>query len=425
LHTNSSIPALSLYHLLDPQVLADPYPLYHRLRTEAPVHWDPFLHAWVVTRFDDVMSVLTRCSSARTPTPEKLRDMGLAKMCPIAQLMVKQLIFLDPPSHTRLRSLSAQAFTPYRIKSLRDHIQAITDSLLDAVQPQGGMDVISELADPLPSIVTAGMLGVPIEDHRQLKAWSKDFAEMLGNFQHNPDRTAQILKTVNEMTAYFQSAIRRPGGCSRDGLISSLTNAEIEGDRLTEEEVIANCILIMVAGQETTTSLIANEILTLLRHPAELKRLCSNPSLIPSAVEEVLRYESPTHITARLTAEDTVLAGKRIPKGQAILAVIAAANRDPEHFPEPNRFDIARANNRHLAFGWGSHFCFGASLARLEAQIALETVIRRLPGMTLEPRPLTWRNNQGLRGLTALPIIFEKLEINEYSGATTERCQHG
>ncbi len=401
---------LSLYQLLDPETLANPYPLFHRLRSEDPVHWDPFLHAWIVTRYKDVVTVLHHYSAERTPTPEQLTAMGLVSLNPIAQVMVKQMLFLDPPSHTRMRSLAAHAFTPARVEVLREHIRDITNSLLDKVQTRSRMDVIAELAEPLPCIVTAEMLGVPVEDHQQLKLWSQDFAEMLGNFQHNAERAPRILKSVEEMTAYFRSAMNEQRLRPREGLISSLMNAEIQGDRLSQDEVIANCIVTMVGGQETTTNLIGNGVLSLLRNPDQLERLRSDPSLIPSAVEELLRYESPSQHTARLAPEDTVLGEKRIPKRQAVIAVMAAANRDPERFPDPDRLDITRTDNRHLAFGWAAHFCFGAALARIEGQIAFELMLRRLPNWILDPKPLMWRTNLGLRGLTALPIGFDSSE---------------
>src|SRR6267143_3660952 len=280
--------ALSLYHLLDPEVLANPYPLFRRLRTEDPVHWDAFLHTWVVTRYADVLEVLHTFSAERTHTPEKLNSMGLAQMSPIAQLMVKQMLFMDPPTHTRLRSLASYAFTPQRVEVLRTHIREIVNRLLDDVQSQGRMDVIADLAEPLPCIVTAEMLGVPVDDYQQLKAWSQDFAEMLGNFQHNAERAPRILASVLEMADYFRSAMREQRLHPRDGLVCSLMNAEIQGDRLSEEEVIANCIVTMVGGQETTTNLIGNGVLALLRNPEQLERLRCNLSLIPSAVEELL-----------------------------------------------------------------------------------------------------------------------------------------
>ena len=399
-------PALSLYHLLDPEVLANPYPLYHRLRTEDPVHWDAFLHAWVVTRYPDVIRVLHEFSANRTPTPEQLTAMGLSALNPIAQVMVKQMLFMDAPAHTRLRSLASQAFTPHRVELLRKHIQEITDGLIEAVLPAGRMDVIADLAEPLPCIVTAEMLGVPVEDHAQLKAWSQDFAEMLGNFQHNPGRASRILKSVDEMTRYFRSAMDDQRVRPRTGLVSSLMNAELQGDRLSEEEVVANCIVTMVGGQETTTNLIGNGVLSLLRNPDQLQKLRDDLSLIPSAVEELLRYESPSQHTARLAPEDLELGGRQIRERQAVIAVMGAANRDPERFPDPDRLDITRRDNRHVAFGWGPHFCFGAALARIEGQIAFETMLRRLPELTLDPGPLVWRMNLGLRGLTTLRVSF-------------------
>ena len=398
---------LSLYHLLDPEVLADPYPLYHRLRAEDPVHWDSFLHAWVVTRYTDVIRVLQTFSADRTPSPEQLSAMGLQALNPIAQIMVRQMLFLDAPDHTRLRSLASVAFTPRRVEGLRTHIQEIVDRLLDRVAPCGRADIIADLAAPMPAIVTAELLGVPAADHEQLKSWSADFAEMLGNFQHNPDRISRVLRSVEEMTAYFRSAMRGQHEHPRDGLIRALMTAEVDGSRLTEEEVVANVIVTMVGGQETTTNLIGNGVLSLLRHPDQLAKLRDNPSLTPSAVEELLRYESPSQHTARLARADVEMGGKQIRRRQAVIAVMGAANRDPDRFPEPDRLDITRQDNRHVAFGWAAHFCFGAPLARMEGQIAFETVLRRLPNLALEPLPLVWRHNLGLRGLAALPVVFK------------------
>jgi cytochrome P450 len=397
---------LSLYHLLDPEILADPYPLYRRLRSEDPVHWDPYLHAWVVTRYADVVTVLQRFSADRTPTPERLASMGMEQLSPIARVMVKQMLFLDPPQHNRIRGLAAVAFTPRRVEQLRSRIQEITEELIDRVEGQGEMEIMETLANPLPAIVTAGLLGVPARDHNRLKNWSQDFAEVLGNFQHNPDRASRVLSSLEEMTAYFRDAVRREAGEPTEGLVNALTTAEVDGDRLTEEEVIANVIVTMVGGQETTTNLIGNGLLTLLRNPDELERLRADPSLVPSAVEELLRYESPSQHTARLAPNDIEVGGQLIRERQAVIAVMGAANRDPERFTDPDRLDFAREDNRHLAFGWASHFCFGAPLARIEGQIAFATLLRRLPGLRLQPGPITWRQNLGLRGLTALRVAF-------------------
>lgn len=398
---------LSLYHLLDPEVLADPYPLYRRLRDEDPVHWDPFLHAWVVTRYNDVIRVLHHFSAARTPTPEQLSAIGLSALNPIAKVMVRQMLFLDPPDHTRLRALASAAFTPRRVERLRSHIQEIMDGLLDRVISAGRMDVIADFASPAPAIVTAEMFGVPVRDHAKMKDWSADFAEMLGNFQHNPDRFPRVLSSVENMCSYFRSAMQDQRNQPCDGLIQAMMAAEVDGAKLTEEEIVANLIVTMVGGQETTTNLIGNGLLTLLRHPEEMERLRSDPSLIPFAVEELLRYESPSQHTARLAPEDVELAGKHIRKRQAVIAVMGAGNRDPERFPDPDRLDLTRKDNRHLAFGWAAHFCFGAALARLEGQIAFATILRRLPDLKLDKSaPLAWRHNLGLRGLTALQVVF-------------------
>lgn len=399
-------PTLSLYQLLDPEVLANPYPLYRRLRTEAPVYWDPYLHAWVVTRYADVVTVLHHFSANRTPTPEQFAALGLPELGPVSQMMVKQMLFMDAPDHTRLRSLSSYAFTPARVEVLRSHIRSIVKSLLDQVQAKGQMDLIADLAAPLPAIVTAEMLGVPVSDSDKLKSWSADFAEVLGNFQHNPDRASRTLKCVEEMREYFAEAMERLRAEPREGLIYSLMTAEIDGDRLTDEEIIANSIVTMVGGQETTTNLIGNGVLALLRNPEQFARLKNNLDLIPSAIEELLRYESPSQHTARIAPQDTEMGGQKIKKGQAVIAVMGAGNRDPERFPDPDRLDLSRTDNRHLAFGWASHFCFGAPLARIEGQLALEAIVQRLPDLKLEPGPLLWRDNLGLRGLVALPVTF-------------------
>jgi len=403
----ASDPSLSLYHLLDPDVLADPYPLYRRLRTEDPVHWDPYLHAWVVSRYADVVNVLQRFSAARTPPPEQLTTLGLSELNPIAQVLVRQMLFMDAPSHTRLRALAAAAFTPSRAEALRSHIQDIVDGLIDAVLSRGRMDVISDLADVLPATVTAELMGVPVADRDQLKAWSKDFSEMLGNFQHNPGRGALMLKTIEEMTAYFRARLREQERQPREGVIQALMSAEIDGDRLSEEEVIANSIITMTGGQETTTNLIGNGLLSLLRNPGELELLRADPGLLPSAVEELLRYESPIQYTTRLAPGDAELGGKPVRKRQAVVALMGAANRDPEHFPDPDRLDIRRRGDRHLAFGWAAHYCFGAPLARIEGQIALSSILSRLPDLVLEPSPLVWRRNMAFRGLEALPVVWE------------------
>jgi len=330
----------------------------------------------------------------------------MEQLGPIARVMVRQMLFLDPPEHSRVRGLAAAAFTPRRVERLRERVQEITDSLLDSVVADGEMDVMATIANPLPAIVTAEMFGMPTADHHKLKEWSQDFAEMLGNFQHNPGRATRVLASVEAMTAYFRAAVRRQATDPSEGLINALATAEVDGDRLSEEEVVANVIVTMVGGQETTTNLIGNGLLTLLRHPDDLQVLRDDLSIMPSAIEELLRYESPSQHTARLARQDVELGGKLVKERDAVIAVMGAANRDPERFEDPDRLDLRRTDNRHVAFAWASHFCFGAPLARLEGQIVLGTMLRRLQDLRLTPAPIEWRPNLGLRGVTALPIEF-------------------
>jgi len=403
----SADPDLSLYHRLDPAVLADPYPLYHRLRREDPVHWDSYLHAWVVTRYPDAQRVLQQFVATRMPTPEQLTAVDLDELNPIARVMVRQMLFLDPPNHTRIRALAAGVFTPARVERLRLHVQEIVDGMIDAVAAKGRMDVIADLAAPLPATVTIELMGVPVADRDRLKDLSIAFSEMLGNFQHNPGRINPMLETVEELTSYYRARLHEQETQPREGVVQALMNATIDGDRLSEEEVIANSILTMVGGLETTTNLIGNGLLSLLRNPGELERLLADPSLLPSAVEEMLRFESPIQHTARLAPEALEMGGKRIRERDAVIAVIGAANHDPDRFPEPDRLDLGRQDNRHLAFGWGGHFCFGAPLARLEAHIVFRTVLSRLSHLSLESGPLRWRHNMIFRGLESLPVTFE------------------
>ena len=288
-------------------------------------------------------------------------------------------------------------------------IEKIATELINTVvlRGTGRIELLADFAEPLPAIVTAEMLGVPVDDHRQLKDWSAAFAGMLGNFQHNPDQLDGVLHALQGLTGYFQDAIREQRKRPREGLVQALMSSEVDGDRLTEEEIVANCIVTMVGGQETTTNLIANGILTLLRNPDQLARLRLDSEVMPLAVEELLRYESPSQHTARLAPQDGWLGGKRIAKRQAVIAVMAAGNRDPARFPDPDRLDFDRPDNRHLAFGWAAHFCFGAPLARLEAQIALQALLGRFQTLELTGCDLAWRENLGLRGLQALPLWYE------------------
>ena len=269
------------------------------------------------------------------------------------------------------------------------------------------MDLLTDFADPFPGIVTAKLLGVPAEDYEQLGAWVIDIAEVLGNFQHHPDRITAIVQSMENLKSYVAEKWRSNGSRPNEGLISSLMSAEVEGQRLSDDEVIASTIITMIGGRETTTNLIASGFLSLLRDPPSLQQFRDNPELAGPAVEELLRFESPVQHTARIAPEDMQLAGKTIKKDSRVVAVLAAANRDPSRFPDPDRLNLARADNRHLAFGWAAHYCFGAPLARMEGQIGFKTLLRRLERPALKETKLEWRENAGLRGLARLNISFD------------------
>jgi cytochrome P450 len=398
---------LSLIRLLNPGVLADPSMLYRALRECDPVHWDPYMHAWVVTSYPEVVTVLKNYSADRTPRPAYLDRLGLSLMKPFAEVMLRQMMFMDGAAHSRLRSICAAAFTPRRVEELRTAIEFVVEELIDKVIASGRMNMIADFANPLPAIVTAKLLGVPIEDHEQLHAWVIDLAEVFGNFQHDPDRVAEIVQSLEDLKGYVAARIEEQRKCPTDGLIYSLMTAEVDGHRLSDEEVIANTIITLIGGHETTTNLIASGFLTLLRNPESLQLLGSHPEITGSAIEELLRFESPVQHTARIAPADMQLGGKTIRKGSRVVAVLAAANRDPNRFPDPDRLDLLRPDNRHVAFGWAAHFCFGAPLARMEGQIAFKVLLRRLSRPALLDQALAWRANAGLRGLTALNINFD------------------
>jgi len=404
--TTESLEKLSVLRLLDPEVSANPHLLYHALRAHDPVHWDPYMHAWIVTSYAEVIHVVMNYSADRTPDPAYLDQLGLSFMRPFAEMMRQQMLFMDAPNHLRLRALCSAAFTPRKVEALRAVVQSIADSLIDQCIAAGQMDMIADFANPFPAIVTARMLGVPVEDHRQLGAWVIDIAEVLGNFQHHPDRVAEIVRSLEDMKSYVMAQIEERRRHPNDGLIHSLMVAEVDGPRLTDEEVIASTIITMIGGHETTTNLIASGFLTLLRNPASLVQLREHPEIVASAVEELLRYESPVQHTARIAPDTMDLNGKTIRKGARVVAVLSAANRDPARFANPDQLDLLRPDNRHVAFGWGSHFCFGAPLARIEGQIAFNTLLRRLADPALIDQTLEWRDNAGLRGLTRLNISF-------------------
>lgn len=413
---NASVPDPNLetstsveFNPLLPEFRVNPYPFYHQLRAADPVHWSGFLGFWVLSRYADCVMVLRDATRFSADPKDLAIDprllQGLGDDRPLMQMQQKWMLLMNPPDHTRLRTLVTKAFTPRVVEGMRPYIQDLVDQLLDAVQTARTMDVIADLAYPLPAIVIAGMLGVPVEDRDQLKGWSSTLARTL-----DPVVTPEILAAGDEATLafidYFSSLVAKRRQDPQDDLLSGLIAAEEQGDRLSEDELLATAILLFGAGHETTMNLIGNGLLALFRNPDQLEKLRRDPALIHSAVEEFLRYDSAVQMTARTAIEDLEINGRTVSKGQQVIILLGAANRDPVQFPDPDRLDIMRAENRHIAFSHGIHYCLGAPLARVEAQLAINTLLRRMPALQLQNEDLEWREMVTLRGLKALPVVF-------------------
>ena len=398
--------------LFDPAILADPYPRYEHLRSAAPIYWNPTPGYWVLTRYADALLLLRdpRFSADRVASLEHLRDIGLEEFAALFRVVSKMMLFTDPPAHTRLRSLVSKAFTPRAVDALRSRIQGIVDDLLENRRDQDSMDIIRDLAYPLPTIVIAALLGVPAADQEHLKAWSDDVAAFLGNLSTTTEQKRRAQHSIAELRKYFQAigGTRHagPSGMPREpvDLLHALAGTEDQNDRLTEEEALANAILLLAAGHETTTNLIGNGLLALLRHPDQIERLRQSPELIDNAVEELLRYDSPVQMVGRRATDDIHFQNHRIRRDQLVIVVLGAANRDPARFAEPDQLDIGRSDIGTLAFGRGNHFCLGAPLARLEARIAIATILRRFPHLELTAASPQWRSNFALRGLQTLSV---------------------
>jgi pimeloyl-[acyl-carrier protein] synthase len=389
--------------------LSNPYPFYDRLRTEDPVHWSERFGSWLLTRYADVSMTLrdARLSANRTGVFMKQLPEGMSQSLePLRDHLATWMSHSDPPSHTRLRDLVSRAFTPGMVESMRSHIQEIVNELLDAVQDKHGIDIIRDIAYPLPAAVISDMLGVPPDGREQFKQWAEDIMAFTGGGALALPRIAEkAQKSLFEMDDYFGSLIRERRRQPQDDLISALTRIEEQGDRLTEEDLLGLCDQLLTAGHDTTRNLIGNGMLALLQNEDQLQKLRQDPSLIVSAVEELLRFDSPLQRQTRVAKEDFELRGNAIRKGQPILSMLGAANRDPSQFKDPNRLDICRRNNGHLAFGSGIHYCLGAPLSRLEGQIAFNSIVQRFPTIRLANPVQHWRENMSVRGLASLPCM--------------------
>jgi pimeloyl-[acyl-carrier protein] synthase len=391
------------FNPLQPDVLADPYPSYARMRAEAPVLFDRRF-GWLIFRYDDVAAALKDPRlSARRPAPD---DPIPRTLLPIADSVKdvrerqgRWLLCADPPRHTHLRGLVSSPFSPRAVEAMRDVIQQTVDELLDEVQDRVAFDVIRDLAYPLPATVIGRLLGVPSSDLDALKTWSDAIA---GSFTWAPDTMLAAHAAFVELTDYMERLIAR--GNSHAGVLTAALVDAHDAGTLSREDMLAQCVMLLFAGHETTTNLIGNGLLALLRHPAELERLRSAPSLIESAVEELLRFDSPTQATFRSVAEGFELRGQQLRQGDHVLLMLGSANRDQEQFADPDTLDLARRDNRHLAFSQGPHFCLGAALARLEGETALHSLIQRSSSLELVDLRQEWRPNVFLRGLSTLWI---------------------
>ena len=398
--------ALLLELIATPEGRADPYPRYAALRERAPVHRSAF-GIWTLTDYDDCQ-LLLRHPGVGKDFSSAMNSLGLSDADREAQDRFRNdrsnMLVTDPPDHTRLRGLVTRAFTPRTVEKLRPRIVTLVDELLDTFDP-GEVEVMDALAFPLPVTVIGDMLGVPAEDRPLLRPLVRSVTAIL-ELAVSPEALAEAADADAKLGAYFADLVADRRAHPRDDLLTKLIEAEDEGDQLTEHELISTVILLFAAGFETTTHLIGNGLLALLRNPGELARLRADRSLVRSGVEELLRYDSPVQIAARTTYEELSVGGQAIPSGNLVLAMLGAANRDPARFRDPERLDVGRDEGAPMSFGGGIHFCLGAALARLEGQIVLDRLLDRFETMALVGGPPTVRDSLTLRGLTDLRVHF-------------------
>lgn len=396
------------YRPNDPGVLADPFPLYRRMRDEDPAHWSPGLKAWVLTRYEDVKRV---CLDSSAMSSDRLRPffatLPSAEAARVAELMrtlTLWMVFRDPPEHTRLRRLAAKVFNVRSINALRPDVEAITRWLLEALDGREQFDFIEAFAGPLPALVIMHMLGVPRGELARLKRLSDEMALFIGSARDAPDKYARAEAATAEMATLFRELIRMRRQKPERDLLTELVQVEDEGDRLSDDELVATCVLLLFAGHETTTHHIANGLRALLAFPAELERLRANPGLAGAAVEELLRYDGPIGAQVRVVQEPQTLHGKALNPGERVFLLMNAANRDPRAYEDPDRIDLLRHGVPHLTFGFGPHICLGFPLARLEGQIALPAVLACWRDIELASPRLEWIDSMVLRGMKAMPV---------------------
>jgi cytochrome P450 len=399
--------------LVSAEFIADPYPILRQMREEDPIYWSDAIGGWILTGYDDIVVSFKNTSSFSN---ENRLGKTIAYLTPEKQTnykpfsdhyATKSLLHSDPPDHTRMRTLVTKEFTVRVVEEMRPRIQTLVDGLLDAGGKKGHMDVLSELAAPLPIGVIAEILGVAPADRHFFKIWADDLLAFQGVNKPSEVDLSRAQKAIVEMRPYIAAMIAERRRQPRPDLMSKFVEAEATGGRVSETELISTVVTLFVAGHETTLSLIANTLLLLLSHPDQLRLLQQNPGLLESAIEESLRFESPVARQPRLMKEDFEIKGKTLKKGQMAFQMINSANRDPAYFSDPEKFDIQRQKNRHMAFGQGIHFCVGAALARTEAFVAVGTIIKRFPNLRLVDAKPNWDvTKRNSRVLHSLPVVF-------------------
>ncbi len=385
----------------------DPFPLYQALQENDPVHWSEPLQSWIVTRYADVRKVVMskELSPDRlTPFYEASRGERRELLTELMRYLNRWLVFRDPPEHTRLRRLLNTVFTPSAIASLRPTITGTVEHILIDIDDSQPIDFISEFAMLLPGYVIMDMLDIPREDFPRIKVWSDDMRLFIGSARGVPDKYQRAHDGCVNMAEYFREVIRQRRANPGEDFVSRMTKARDEGNMLTEDELVATCMLLLFAGHETTTNLLGNAVKAMIDFPEQRERLRENPDMIETAVEEFLRYDGPSNSIARVVAVDHELGGKQLRKGQRVFAMINAANRDPEQFERPQELELSRSPNRHLTFGQGPHFCLGAPLARLEGNVALAIIAERFPDLRAADEEPDWVDALIMRGMTRLPV---------------------
>jgi cytochrome P450 len=399
--------------LLRPQAVADPFPDLAAIRAADPVHWSPRHRAWLITRYDDCAAAHTdsRLSSDRmTPMLRRLEQRGAApQLIAMVAVLAAWMTFKDGADHRRLRRLVSRAFTPRVVALMRERIEAIAGGLLDDLPASGGVDLVAGLAYPLPAIVIAEMLGVPVADRDRFKAWSADISSLVFGAVDDPERHDRAEAGMTELVEYFEGLIEAAGSGGEETLLDHLVRVRTEGgDELSRNELLAMCTLLLFGGHETTTNLLSSGLLALLQHPDQKDALLADPGLAEPAVEELMRFDGPAKISVRVAAEPLRLGGKEIGAGDRVFLMLAAANRDPDRFERPDELDLDRRRNQQIGFGLGPHYCLGAPLARLEGQVAIPLACRRLANLRLvEDAELRWRPTLLSRSLEALPVRYD------------------